>query len=149
MDRTKLGALMLLVATTGLACKSAGTDSGDGQEAQRMRILREEKPRQEQAGIPIDKQQDILLVLQQRDPTTTKCYADVLNRKGDRAFAGSVKVLIRFATDGRATGVQVLTTTLNSPEVEDCLVEKILGFDFPALDQPGEMDYQFNFRPAY
>ena len=41
-------------------------------------------------GIPPDKQAEIQLLLQQRDPSTLKCYNDVLNEKHDRAFKGSV-----------------------------------------------------------
>ena len=45
--------------------------------------------------------------------------------------------------------MKVVGGTLNSPEVADCLVDTISRFEFPQLAQPGEVQYEFRFRPAY
>ena len=45
--------------------------------------------------------------------------------------------------------MKIVGGTLNSPEVATCLVETISRFEFPKLDQPGDVQYEFQFRPAY
>ena len=57
----------------------------------------------------------------------------MLNEKGDRAFQGTMKVLIALGTAGQASTVKVVGGTLNSPEVATCLVETISRFEFPKL----------------
>ena len=59
-------------------------------------------------GIPPDKEAEIMLVLQQREVSTRKCYQDVLNEKQDRTFQGNVKVVIALRADGEAQDVRVV-----------------------------------------
>jgi hypothetical protein len=73
----------------------------------------------------------------------------VLDEKHDRAFKGTVMVLITIAPGGKATAVKVIGGTLNNKEVSDCLVEKIKDFEFPQVTQQGTMQYVYRFEPAY
>jgi hypothetical protein len=133
---------------TGLALLlgcAGGQSSGGG--PQYANIKPDEMP--PSGGIPPDKEAEIMLVLQQREVSTRKCYQDVLNEKQDRAFQGTVKVVIALRPDGNAQDVRVVGTTLNNKEVEDCLVGTIRRFEFPQLAQAGEVQYEFRFRPAY
>jgi hypothetical protein len=88
-------------------------------------------------------------VLQQREVSTRKCYQDVLSEKQDRNFQGTVKVVISLGTDRTARDVKVVGGTLQDAEVTSCLVETIKRFEFPELPQPGEVQSEFTFRPAY
>jgi hypothetical protein len=142
-------AVLLTVSTFGtFACKSSGTDPQPADEPRYQIVRPEEKPA-EQSGLPVDKQNEIQLILQQREPSSAKCYTDVLNEKQDRKFQGQVTVVIHFEKTGVASDVKVITSTLNNEEVESCLVEKIKGFEFPVLETPGDMHYSYVFRPAY
>jgi hypothetical protein len=134
---------MLTALALGFGC--AGSQSSSG--PQYVNIKPDEMP--PSGGIPPDKEAEIMLVLQQREVSTRKCYQDVLNEKQDRSFQGTVKVLIALRTDGNAQDVRVVNTTLNNKEVEDCLVGTIRRFEFPQLAQAGEVQYEFRFRPAY
>lgn len=127
-----------------LGCASTG-ETGE----ERVRIVRPAEQSSEQGGIPPDKQAEIQLVLQQRDPSTLKCYSDVLNKKHDRAFKGSVAVILTLDTGGHASDVKIVNSTLNNKEVHDCLIEKIKEFEFPTLDHGGSMQYVYHFQPAY
>src|SRR6185436_19681175 len=97
-------------------------------------VPRSAEPAAVLGGIPPDKQAEIQLVLQQRDPSTLKCYSDVLNEKHDRAFKGSVAVIVTLEPSGKASDVKIVNSTLNNKEVHDCLIEKIKEFEFPTLD---------------
>jgi hypothetical protein len=115
----------------------------------RVRVIKNEEPPAVLGGIPPDKQAEIQLVLQQRDTQTLKCYQDVLNEKHDRAFKGSVFVMLTVEPSGQPSEVKVVGGTLNNPEVGACLVEKIKEFEFPAIPNKGSMQYEYRFQPAY
>ncbi len=100
-------------------------------------------------GIPPDKQADIFLVLQQRDASARKCYQDVLNEKRTREFKGTVKIMLSLNTNGSAKNVKIMGGTLKNKEVEDCLIQTVKDFEFPKLDRPGDVQYDYTFEPQY
>jgi len=125
-------------------CASSG---GGGTGPERAQRAPEASP--ELGGISPDKQAEIQLLLQQRDPSTLKCYSDVLNEKHDRAFKGTVAVLITLEPSGQASDVKIVNSTLNNQEVHDCLIEKLKEFEYPTLEHGGSMQYVYQFQPAY
>lgn len=100
-------------------------------------------------GIPPDKQADIYLVLQQRDASARKCYQDVLNEKHTREFKGTVKIMLSLNTNGSAKGVKIMGGSLKNKDVEDCLIQTVKDFEFPKLDRPGDVQYDYTFEPQY
>jgi hypothetical protein len=146
MRRKTLGTkifAMAVLGTLGLAC--AETQSGEP----RVRVVKNEEKPSVLGGIPPDKQAEIQLLLQQRDTSTLKCYQDVLNEKHDRAFKGTVFVMLTVEPSGQASDVTVVGGTLNNPEVGQCLVQKIKEFEFPPIPNKGSMQYEYRFQPAY
>jgi hypothetical protein len=137
--------LLLSLAAAAVGACARTTASGDP----RVTVIGRDERAAPQGGIAPDKEQEILLVLQQRQVSTSKCYQDVLNQKQDRSFAGSMKVLIGIGTTGQASDVRVVGGTLTDQEVAGCLIETIKAFEFPKLEQAGEVQYEFQFRPAY
>ena len=135
--------LALVSALAVASC--AQTQSGE----ERVQIIRNQESAAPLGGIPPDKQAEIQLVLQQRDSSTLKCYNDVLAEKHDRAFKGSMFVILTIEPSGRPSDVRVSGGTLNSPEVGQCLVEKIKEFEFPQIPNTGSMQYEYRFQPAY
>src|SRR3569832_960862 len=134
----------LPVLFAGLGCASSGETSEE-----RVHVAHPPEKQAEEGGSPPDKQADIQLTLEQRDPSTLKCYSDVLNEKHDRAFKGSVAVLLTLEASGKASDVKIVNSTLNNDEVQNCLIEKIKDFEFPTLDHGGSMQYVYHFQPAY
>jgi hypothetical protein len=137
-----LAAPLLLV----LAC---GTSSQQQNNEPEYNIIKPSDQPPDTAGVPPDKENEIRLLLQQREPSAGKCYQDVLNEKHDRAFQGTVKVLISIEPTGKAASVKVIGGTLNDESVQQCLVATIKEFEFPQLAQAGEVQYEYRFRPAY
>jgi hypothetical protein len=58
-------------------------------------------------------------------------------------------MIITLGTQGAATDAKVAGGTLNNSEVESCLAQAIKSFEFPKLEQGGDVQYEFLFRPAY
>jgi TonB family protein len=142
--------IAVLVALSSSLASWAGCASSDsGPKEPRYTIIKPEDQRPAVSGVSPDKEAEVQLVLQQRDTSTRKCYQDVLNEKKDRAFQGTVKVLISLNTSGKATNVKVVGGTLGDPEVQGCLVETLRSFEYPQLELPGDVQYEFRFRPAY
>ena len=146
MDARRLLAALGLLAV--LPACSTTSNSQNSNEPQ-YNIIRPSDSPPETGGVPPDKENEINLLLQQREPSARKCYQDVLNEKHDRAFQGTVKVLIAIQPSGKASQVKVVGGTLNDETVQSCLVETIKEFEFPQLAQSGEVQYEYRFRPAY
>jgi hypothetical protein len=146
MSRMLLGAnLVAVVLGTALAVGCAETENGE----KPVHVVKNADVAAPVGGIPPDKQADIQLLLQQRDPSTLRCYQEVLDEKHDRAFKGTVMVVLTIQPSGKASDVKVTGGTLNNKEVSDCLVEKLKDFDYPQIPNTGSMQYVYKFEPAY
>jgi len=155
MTRKMLG---LHLVTFGLLSALAMTSSGCAEETAtgepRVRVVKNSEAAPEKGGIPPDKQSDIQLMLQQREPSVRKCYNDVLNDGShDRSFKGTVVLLISLSPGGgenaRVTGVKAINDTLKNDEVTSCVVEKLKEFEYPEVPSAGTMQYSYKFEPAY
>jgi hypothetical protein len=138
----------LLLGLAGAVVSGCGTSSQGGGE-ERVRVVPNDEHAAETGGISPDKQAEIQLLLQQRNPSTLKCYNDVLSEKHDRAFKGHVAVLISLEPSGKASDVSIVNSSLNNKEVHDCLIAKIKEFEFPEIEHAGSMQYVYHFEPAY
>ncbi len=141
--------LLVLFGLTLGALAAPGCAETTASGERRVTVVRNDEPPPVLGGIPPDKQAEIQLLLQQRDTSTLKCYQDVLNEKHDRAFKGSVFVILTINPAGRADEVRVSGGTLNNAEVGQCLVEKLKEFDYPQIPNRGSMQYEYRFEPAY
>ena len=139
---TELAGLALLATLLGCAETSEGG-------VQRVRVVKNADTTAEVGGISPDKEAEVQLLLQQRDPSTLRCYQDVLDEKHDRAFKGTVIVILTIAPGQKATDVRVIGGTLNNKDVSDCLIGKLKDFEYPEVPQTGSMQYVYRFEPAY
>jgi hypothetical protein len=140
---SEIAALALLSTLTVAAC----AETSDSNEKS-VRVVKNQEVAAQTGGISPDKEAEVQLLLQQRDPSTLRCYQDVLDEKHDRAFKGTVIVLLELTPAGKATA-KVTGGTLNNKEVSDCLVEKLNDFEYPQVAQKGTMQYVYRFEPAY
>jgi hypothetical protein len=155
MTRMTLGyRLMTLTLLGSLATAALGCAEETATGEQRVHIVRNDDTPAERGGIAPDKQADIQLMLQQREPSVRKCYNDVLNDGShDRTFKGTVVVLISLAPgkggNAKISGVKVINETLKNDEVTSCVVDRLKDFDYPDVPNPGTMQYSYKFEPAY
>jgi len=154
--RTTLGAsagalALALALATGLASVAGCAESSGGDR--RVRVVKNSEADPVIGGIPPDKQAEVQLLLQQRDPSTLRCYQEVLDEKHDRAFKGTVIVVLTLdpvdKSVAKASDVKVIGGTLNNQEVSNCLIEKLKDFEYPSIDATGSMQYVYKFEPAY
>ena len=146
-SKLMLAALALLFTVTTVGC--AETSAGGGG----VNVVKGPEERSSgEKGIPPDKEAEVQLLLQQRNPSTLKCYSDVLNEKHDRAFKGTVIVLLSLEPSGgqsKAADVKIIGGTMTDKEVTSCVVDKLKEFDYPEISSAGTMQYVYRFEPAY
>ena len=142
----QLAALTLLFAVTTGCAENTASSGG-------VNVVKNPEPTSSPtSGIPPDKEAEVQLLLQQRNPSTLKCYSDVLNEKHDRAFKGTVIVLLSLEPSGgqsKAADVKVIGGTMTDKEVTSCVVDKLKEFDYPEIQSKGTMQYVYRFEPAY
>jgi len=147
MTRMTLGMnlmVLTLVTALGIGCADE-TVTGEP----RVRVVKNAETPAEVGGIPPDKQADIQLVLQQREPSVRKCYNDILNDGShDRSFKGTIIVLLTVQPSGKARA-KVIGGSLNNNDVSSCMAEKLGDFDYPQIPNEGTMQYTYKFEPAY
>ena len=143
--RTEVLAGLALCSSLAFGC----ADTTEG--GQTVRVVKNPEQAAQTGGISPDKEAEVQLLLQQRDPSTLRCYQDVLDEKHDRAFKGTVIVLLALEPAGNASkaSARVIGGTLNNKEVSDCLIEKLNEFEYPQIAQAGTMQYVYKFEPAY
>jgi hypothetical protein len=136
---------LALFSSVALGC----ADTTQGGET--VRVVKTPEQSSQTSGISPDKEAEVQLLLQQRDPSTLRCYQDVLDQKHDRAFKGTVIVLLALEPSGGASKgtAKVIGGTLNNQEVNECLVSKLNEFEYPQIAQAGTMQYVYRFEPAY
>jgi hypothetical protein len=137
-----------------VACMLAvGLGCAETSGEERVRVVKGNEAPPPIGGISPEKESEIQLLLQQRNPSTLRCYQEVLDEKHDRAFKGSVIVVLTLDPAGdkmsKASNVKVIGGTLNNQEVQGCLVEKLKEFEYPEIAHSGSMQYTYNFEPAY
>jgi len=153
--RTTLGAsagalALVLALSAGLSSMLGCAETSGGER--RVNVVKNGESESVIGGIPPDKQAEVQLLLQQRDPSTLRCYQEVLDEKHDRAFKGTVIVVLTLepgGAAGRASDVKVTGGTLNNQEVSNCIIEKLKSFEYPELQSTGSMQYVYKFEPAY
>jgi hypothetical protein len=147
LTRTLLGLTGALILGASAGMVGCATQSNSGSD--NVRVVRSDDRAPETGGISPDKQAEIQLLLQQRSPSTLKCYNDVLAEKHDRAFKGHIAVMLTLTPSGQASDVSIVNSNLNSKEVTDCLIAKLKDFEYPTLEHGGTMQYVYHFEPAY
>ena len=81
-----------------------------------------------------------------RRATVSRCYADaVYAGKLKKTASGRVSVSVHINTSGKAGPVTVTETTLESKEVEDCIIAMILTWNFPQPEVSTDFAYTYEF----
>jgi hypothetical protein len=142
-----LGLCSIFASLTATGCAEESASGG-----QHVRVIQNPETAAPTGGIPPDKQAEVQLLLEQRNPSTLKCYSDVLNEKHTREFKGNVIVVLTLEPSGensKASKVDIIGGSMTDKEVTSCLVDKLKEFDYPKIESAGSMQYVYRFEPAY
>jgi TonB family protein len=76
------------------------------------------------------------------------CYNPVAE-KTNKKYEGSINVQMMVEPGGRVDEVKVVTSSIGSPPIEECVVKEIRSWSWPSV--PGRAPYAgtVTFKPAY
>jgi len=102
-----------------------------------------------EAGIPPEKIEEVQATFRRKSMQVQSCYSDEMQRTSNKKVEGDVMIGMTLKTSGKASDVKVLKTTLNSPNIETCVVDQVKSWSFTELPQQGYFNWTFHFKPAY
>jgi hypothetical protein len=134
--------LVLMMAGSGCASSKPPAEPS-------LTITYPDQGKPEMGGLSGAYQQEVLIEIERRRPAAERCYQDELNVRQDRGFRGDVTMLMTIGTSGRVKKARVIQSTINSTEVESCLVKKLEMFEFSPTENEGDIQYTYSFEPEY
>ena len=97
--------------------------------------------------IPPERMDEIKSILDRKRAAAARCFALVVNSGTvDKNSRGHLSLSFIIDAGGKPTQVRVLEDSLNSPELEHCVIEKVEQIDFGALPKPLDWSYTFAFE---
>ena len=97
--------------------------------------------------IPPERMDEIKTALDRKRNAAARCLADAVNSgKAPKNAHGHVALEFTIGTSGHAEGIKVNESSIENPEVEQCVVDKVDQIDFGALQKPLEWSYTFAFE---
>jgi hypothetical protein len=97
--------------------------------------------------VPPERMDEITAALSRKRNAAARCLADAVNRGAiDKNARGHVALGFVIGADGHARDVKVVETSLDSPVVEQCVIEKVQSIDFGTLPKALEWSYAYAFE---
>lgn len=97
--------------------------------------------------IPPEKMDQINRLLDRKRPTVSRCLTMVVDDqelpKGSR---GKMTLGITVATNGKASKVNVISSSLESKRLEECVIGKVNEIEFPQIPSPYQTTYSYAFE---
>jgi len=91
-----------------------------------------------------ERMDEIKGLLDRKRTAAARCFADAVNHgKVAKNARGHVMLGFVITTGGKATQFKVLETSLDSPDVEGCVIKKVESIDFGAL--PHDLDWSYTY----
>ena len=103
--------------------------------------------REGEVVIGVQRMDEIKQILDRRRVSAARCLTDVIDDgKLPRNARGRMAVSFVIDEAGRATRVKVLEDSLQSPELEQCVIGKVEQIEFGPLPRKLDWSYTFAFE---
>jgi len=97
--------------------------------------------------VPPEKMDEITRLLDRKRPTVSRCLTMVVdNQELPKGSKGKMTLGITISTAGHATNVKVISSSLESKPLADCVIGKIQEIQFPDLPKEYETTYAYAFE---
>lgn len=136
---------ILLAITLVLGCSGSdrsrrGAATGGGTEDETAPVAR---------GLTMEQMEEIKRLERIGETALVDCYAEEVERTGNKKLEGNVTVKILIGTTGAAQEVQIARSSINAPQMHQCMQQVIMRWEFPRPQAPTWYGTTFNFAPAY
>jgi len=116
-------------------------DNGDQAEADRKQEAAEANM------IPPEKMDEITNMLSRKQRIMSRCLADAVdNKELPKNSRGKITLEIVISTSGSPDTVKVISSTLESERLKDCVMGHIKTIQFPELPKPYPTSYTYAFE---
>lgn len=125
--------------------------AGCAASKQEMRAEPQAAPVQPQAvSIPPETYDQLQLFFQRRaSPLQYRCYTSVLERTGGKMIDGDLGLSMVILPGGKANEVKITRSTLNSPDIEKCVLDELRSWVWPDVPAPAPYAPSILFKSAF
>lgn len=97
--------------------------------------------------IPMEKMDEINRLLDRKRPAVSRCLTMVVdNKELPKGSRGKMTLEITVAQNGTASKIDVVSSSLESKSLEDCVVGKVQEIQFPQIPSPYHTTYAYAFE---
>ena len=100
----------------------------------------------DRSGEQIDptKMDEVNNLLDRRRNIVSRCLSQAVeNGNAPKNARGKITLEIKIGTDGKATSVEVVKSSIDSTEVQGCVKRKVEEIAFPQMNKPFETSYTY------
>lgn len=139
--------LLLLVVLAAAACGSKNknnTEEGGGAGTIDPNATTGDTT--DRSGEQIDpvKMDEVNQLLDRKRMIVSRCLSTAVeNGNAPKNAHGKITLSIKIATSGKPSSVEVIKSSIESPEVQGCAKRKVEEMTFPQMSQPFETSYTF------
>ena len=136
---------MVALGAGGCGGKShpAAQPSDDGD----MTASHEQNVNDEADMVPMDQIDEITRRLDRRRDSVSRCLAIAVDAKElPKTAHGKITVALTVKPSGHADAVKVISSTLESKSLADCVVGRISEIEFPHVPKDFETSYTYGFE---
>ena len=138
--------LLLLVVLAAAACGSKNkndTEEGGGQTIDPNMSTGDSTDRSGEQVDPV-KMDEVNQLLARKRQIVSRCLSiSVEAGNAPKNARGKIVLSIKIGADGKTTGVEVIKSSIESPEVQGCVKRKVEEITFPQMNKPYETSYTY------
>jgi hypothetical protein len=139
--------LWLCVVLAAAACGSKNKNNVDeGGTGARIDPNMSSGDSTDRSGDQVDpvKMDEVNQLLDRKRQIVSRCLSmAVESGSAPKNARGKITLEIKIGTDGKATSVQVIKSSIDSTEVQGCVTRKVEEIAFPQMNKPFETSYTY------
>ncbi len=137
----------LLVVLAAAACgsknKNNSEESGGGATIDPNHSTADSTDRSHEQTDPV-KMDEVNQLLLRKNHIVSRCLSSAVEAgNAPKNARGKIVLSIKIGTNGKTTAVEVIKSSIESPEVQDCVKKKVADITFPQMRNPYETSYTY------
>ncbi len=148
MQRAPRTSLVLIAASVALAACHHAKPQTNSQDLTETQKLGQEPGARDESGdmIGADKMDQVNKNLDRKRETVSRCLAIAIdNKELPKNSKGKITLEIVIANQ-HATSVKVVSSSLDSKSLTDCVINKVNEVEFPQMPKSYETSYSYTFE---
>ena len=100
-------------------------------------------------AIPQEQMEEITQLLDRKRQDVAHCWTNEATRQHNRNLTIDLMLRLTIGVGGRAQKVEIVKNSVNSKEFDECVVDMVKNFEFPAIPSSVELTWPYSFKPLY